>query len=91
MLIGLWFLGWDDDCAGLAWTITRGKEWEEREHQNEAVQWGTLETDWEVTPPSSPAPRVDSAAIGSWLGVTAEQLAQGGTWPTEEEYLAMFG
>jgi hypothetical protein len=32
--------------------------------------------------------RVDSAGATQWPGLSADQLAQAGTWPTEEELLA---
>jgi hypothetical protein len=71
----------------LAHTVVREEEWRERECHNDGIQWGTEANGWEVTPPVSPVPHVDSVGVGSWPGVTAEQLAQAGTWPTEEEYL----
>jgi hypothetical protein len=70
-------------------TIAREKEWEERQAQNNAVQWGssTPGGGWEVTPPASPTFQDGIRRFGPW-GVTAEQLAQGGTWPTEEKLYA---
>jgi hypothetical protein len=86
-LISSGILGWDDDCYGLARTISREQEWEEREAQNNAVQWGTEVMGWEATPLASPIPRIDAAGVGIWP-TTEERLAQAGTWPTEDEYLA---
>jgi hypothetical protein len=36
--------------------IAREKEWEDRQAQNDTIQWGTSTpgTGWEVTPPASP-------------------------------------
>jgi hypothetical protein len=70
-------------------TIAREEEWKRCEAQNDIIEWGAEVTGWEATPPASPIPRVDVAGAGLWPGVTmVEQLAQAGTWPTEEEYLA---
>jgi hypothetical protein len=80
-------LGWDDNCEGLVQMHAREEEWKEREHHNDTVQWGVKATGWEVTPPASLVPRADAAGAGIWP-VTAGQLAQASTWPTEEEYLA---
>jgi hypothetical protein len=67
----------------------REKEWEERQVQNDAVQWGSSDPSggWEVTPPASPAFQDGVRRFGPW-GLTAEQVAQGGTWPTEVELYA---
>jgi hypothetical protein len=63
-------------------------EWEEQQKQNDSIQWGVEVTSWEATLFASPVPRVDVAGVGIWPGVTADQLAQAGTWPMEDEYLA---
>jgi hypothetical protein len=68
-------------------TVAREEEWNNCEVQNDTVQWGVGATGWEVTPPASPVPQVDVPQFGPWA-VTSEQIAQGGTWPTEEEDLA---
>jgi hypothetical protein len=79
-------LEWDDDCEGLIRTIAREKEWEDHQAQNDAVQWGTLTpgAGWEETPPASLVFQDGIPQFGPW-GLMAEQVAQGGTWPTEEE------
>jgi hypothetical protein len=87
LLIGLWILGWDDDCDGLVRMISWEEEWKEWECQNDAVQWGAEATGWEATPPASPVPRVDAAGVGIWP-TTEEHLAWAGTWPSEDELLA---
>jgi hypothetical protein len=70
-------------------TIAREKEWDECQAQNDAIQWGSLTPGggWEVTPPTSPAFQDGVRRFGPW-GITAEQLASSGTWPTEEELYA---
>jgi hypothetical protein len=70
-------------------TIAREKEWEEHQAQNDAIRWGSLTPGggWEVTPPASPAFQDGVRQFGAW-GITAEQLASSGTWPTEEELYA---
>jgi hypothetical protein len=40
-----------------------------------------------VTPPASPVVQDDIPWFSLW-GVTAEQIAQGGTWPSDEELYA---
>jgi hypothetical protein len=63
-------------------------EWEEWQRQNDSIQWGVEVTGWEATPPASPVPRVDVTGVGIWPGVIVDQLAQAGTLPIEDEYLA---
>jgi hypothetical protein len=66
--------------------IAREKEWEDWQAQNDAIQWGTStpSSSWEVTPPTSPTFQDGIPRFRPW-GATAEQIAQGGTWPTDEE------
>jgi hypothetical protein len=70
-------------------TIAREKEWEDRQAQNDTIQWGTSTpgAGWEVTPPASPVFQDGVPWFGPW-GLTAEQVAQGGTWPDDEELYA---
>jgi hypothetical protein len=84
---GCGLLEWDDACDGLVRTVAREEEWKDREAQNDAVQWGVGAIGWEVTPPASPVSQVDVPRFRPWA-VTSEQIAQGRTWPTEEEDLA---
>jgi hypothetical protein len=83
------FLGWDDNCEGSIKTIAREKEWEEHQAQNDAIQWGTSTPGggWDVTPSASPVPQDGGRRFGPW-GLTAKQVAQGGTWLTDEELYA---
>jgi hypothetical protein len=82
-------LEWDDDYDGLVRMVAREKEWEECQAQNDTVPWGTSVpgSGWEVTPPASPAFQDGICRFRPW-GLTAEQVAQGGTWPTDEELYA---
>jgi hypothetical protein len=70
-------------------TIAREKEWEDHQVQNNDVQRGTSNpgTGWEVTPPASPVFQDGIPRFGPW-GLTAEQVAQGGTWPNDKELYA---
>jgi hypothetical protein len=64
-------------------------EWEDRQAQNDAIQWGASApgTGWEVTPPASLVVQDGVPQFGPW-GLTAEQVAQGGTWPNDKELYA---
>jgi hypothetical protein len=55
------YLEWNNDCEGLIKTIAREKEWEDRQVQNDSLQWGTSTSgsNWEVTPPASPVVQDD--------------------------------
>jgi hypothetical protein len=70
-------------------TIAREKEREDCQAQNDTIQWGTLTpgTGWEVTPPASPVFQDGIPRFRPW-GLTADQVAQGGTWPNDEELYA---